>query len=67
LLLLFWLVYNLYQLLFALLFVCGCRNAPREKEASSLVHDLKQDRFGRTSLFAICIRMISESRKEKRV
>lgn len=65
LLLLFWLVYNLYQLLFALLFVCGCRKAPREKEASSLVHDLKQDRFGRTSLFAICVRMISESRKEK--
>ena len=67
LLLLFWLVYNLYQLLFALLFVCGCRNVPQEKEASSLVHDLKQDRFGRTSLFAICVRMFSESRKERQV
>ena len=74
LLLLFWLIYNLYQLLFALLFVFGCRighrighrSAPREKEASGLVHDLRNDRFGRTSLFAIFIRMLSEIRKEKK-
>lgn len=57
-LLLFWLVYNLYQLLFALLFVCGCRKVPEQKEASRLVHDLKNDRWGRTSLFAIYFRMI---------
>lgn len=65
LLLLFWLIYNLYHLLFALLFVCGCRKLPHENDACSLVHDLKQERFGRTGLFAILIRMKMKNRKEK--
>lgn len=64
LLLLFWLVYNLYQLLFALVFVWGCKKLPPEEGVSRLVHDLKQDRFGRTSLFAIIFRMCSGKRKE---
>ena len=63
LLLLFWLIYNLYQLLFALVFVWGCRSVPEECETIGLVHDLKRDRFGRTGLFVILIRMISEKRK----
>lgn len=63
LLLLFWLFYNLYQLLFALIFVWGCRNVPAEKETIGLVHDLRRHRIGRTGLFAICFRMISEKRK----
>lgn len=67
LLLLFWLVYNLYHLLFALLFVWGCRKPPHVEDACSLVHDLKRDRFGRTSLFAILIRMNhKKNRKENK-
>ncbi|WP_455558405.1 glycosyltransferase [Agathobaculum hominis] len=64
LLLLFWLVYNLYQLLFALFFVCGCKKLPPEKKTLSLAHDLSRDRLGRTSLFVIIIRSFSEKRKE---
>lgn len=66
LLLLFWLFYNLYQLLFALLFVCGCRKVPQEKETTKLAHDLKNDNFRMTSLFVIYMRMISAKRKEER-
>lgn len=65
LLLLFWLAYNLYQLLFALLFVWGCRRVPPEKENYSLVHDLRRDSFGRTGLIMIYFRMISKKEKRK--
>ena len=64
LLLLFWLVYNLYQLLFALRFVLGCRDIPDNKGASRLAHDLKNDGFGKTSLLAIYFRTLSNTRKE---
>lgn len=64
LLLLFWLVYDLYQLCFALFFVCGCKTPPEQK-THSLAHDLRRDRFGQTSLFAIIIRSLSEHRKEE--
>lgn len=64
LLLLFWLVYDLYQLLFALRFVLGCRDIPDDKGASRLAHDLKNDGFGKTSLLAIYFRTLSNTRKE---
>jgi cellulose synthase (UDP-forming) len=66
LLLLFWLIYNLYQLLFALIFVIGCRKLPANDE-TTLVHDLKQDRFGRTSLFAIIVRRMFRKKKGEKV
>ena len=59
LLLLFWLVYNLYQLLFALRFVRGCKHPPRDNGASRLAHDLKNDGFRRTGLFAIYFRTLA--------
>ncbi len=65
LLLLFWLVYHLYQLLLALVFVLGCRKPPREKDDVRLVHDLRADRFGRTSLFAIIYRILFQRKTRK--
>ncbi len=66
LLLLFWLIYNLYQLLFAFVFVCSCRNLSASQWESGFVHDLERDRVWRTSLLSIIFRILSQKNKSKK-
>ena len=66
LLLLFWLVYNLYELLFAFVFICSCRKLPTSQGESGFVHDLKKDRVWKTNLFSIILRILfPQKSKEK--
>ena len=58
LLLLFWLLFNLYELLFALLFTLSCRALPPSPEENARPHHLSVSSGWRTSFLYIVYRII---------
>lgn len=56
--LLFWLCYNLYYLLFALLFVIRCRGSETDDVNIGFVHGLHKDSALKTNLIFIIIRSL---------
>jgi len=55
--LLFWLVFNLYELLYAFLFVLSCRRLPAQKERKIRIHRLAKGQLWRTGLLWIILRI----------
>ena len=67
LLLLFWLVFNMYELIFALVFVCACRRLPEGEERKGWVHALPRRGSLRTSLLYIFFKVLFGGKKEREV
>ncbi len=65
--LLFWLVFNLYELLYALVFVLSCRNLPPPQELKSRLHRLAPKSFRRTSLLYIIMRICKTQNKKEEI
>ncbi len=65
--LLFWLLFNLYELMYTLAFVLACRKLPPRCERKSRLHRLS-DKFGlRMSLLHIIFRIYKKRKKEEMV
>lgn len=61
LLLLFWLAFNLYELLYALAFVLSCRKLPPQRERADRLHRLSPQSIWRTSLLCTLFRLCKPS------
>ncbi|MCQ2406458.1 MAG: glycosyltransferase [Oscillospiraceae bacterium] len=64
LLLLFWLIFNLYELLFAFVFVCSCGKLPASRCESGFVHDLGGDKVLKTNLLSIILRILFQKKSK---
>lgn len=63
--LLFWLIVNLYELIYALTFIISCRKLPAQSEKKFRLRRLS-DKFGlRTSLLYIYLRFLKTNNKEE--
>ena len=62
--LMFWLIFNLYELLYALLFVLSCRKLPQQKERVNRLHRLAPGGAFRTTLTIILFRILFQTRRE---
>jgi cellulose synthase (UDP-forming) len=63
--LLFWLIFNLYELLYALVFVLACRRLPPQRDKKIRLHRLGAKSLWRTTLLYTLFRMCKSTAKKE--